>query len=168
MVLLAVSLFLINKKENTKNNENKSKITLKWIIYVLISFAGNGMCSIVQKAQQTAFDGNYKNEFMIVALGLAVVILAVICIATERDNIRFYAHSGWHLAAICGLLVGLVNLFVMLLSGRMAASLMFPMISAGGIIITYAFSRWVYKEELTKAQFWGMVMGTASIVFLNI
>ena len=63
---------------------------------------------------------------------------------------------------------GVVNLFVMILSGIMPVSIMFPMVSAGGIIVTYLVSRFYYKEKLTKMQFAGFLTGLASIVFLNI
>jgi multidrug transporter EmrE-like cation transporter len=63
---------------------------------------------------------------------------------------------------------GMVNLFVMLLSGKMALSLMFPLISSGGIIITFFVSTLFYKEKFTKAQLIGFIAGVASVVFLNI
>ena len=63
---------------------------------------------------------------------------------------------------------GIVNLFVMILSGKMPVALMFPLISAGGIIVTYIVSRFFYKEKLTKMQFAGFILGIASVVFLHI
>lgn len=62
----------------------------------------------------------------------------------------------------------MVNILVMLLSGMMATSLMFPLISAGGIVITYAVSRLLYKEELTKTQFIGFIAGIISVVLFNL
>lgn len=162
LLLLAISLFLINKKSAD------STITLKWVIYVFIGFAGNGMCSVVQKMQQIAFNGAYKNEFMIVSLAIVVVILGMFVIKKERKEIKSVATAGWYTALPCGIANGMVNLFVMILSGIMPISLMFPMISAGGIVITYLFSRFIYKEKLTKTQFVGFVIGIASVIFLNI
>ena len=162
IALLALSLLLINKKSDD------SPITLKWLIYVLLAFIGNGMCTVSQKMQQVAFDGEYKNEFMILALAVVSIILALLIIASERKEIKTYAKFGWHLSIICGIMNGAVNLFVMLLSGKMPASLMFPLISAGGIIVTYIVSRFFYKEKLTKTQLCGFILGTISVVFLNI
>lgn len=162
IILLAISLFLINKKSDD------SPISFKWIICVLIAFLGNGMCSVVQKMQQVAFDGDYKNEFMILALAIVVIFLSMLTLKKERKEIKVFAKSGWHLALICGVMNGIVNLFVMILSNIMPLSLMFPMISAGGIVITYIVSRFFYKEKLTKMQFAGFVIGIVSVVFLNI
>lgn len=126
------------------------------------------MCSVVQKMQQLAFNGAYKNEFMILALAIVVVVLTGFVIAKERKEIKTFAKVGWHLAAFCGVMNGIVNLFVMILSGRMPVSLMFPLISAGGIVITYLVSKFFYKEKLTQRQFIGFIIGIISVVFLNI
>ena len=162
MILLVISLFLTNK------SDEKAKISFKWIIFVVLSFVGNGMCTVVQKIQQVASNGAYKNEFMIVALAIVTLVMLIMTLFKEGKEIKFYAKSGWHLALICGLLNGMVNLFVMILSGRMAVSLMFPLISAGGLVVTYLVSKFCYKEKLTKMQFIGFLFGLAAVVFLNI
>lgn len=162
MLLLVISLFLTNK------SDEKAKISLKWIICVFLSFFGNGMCTVVQKMQQIASNGAYKNEFMIVALAIVTVVMLIMSILKERTEINFFAKVGWHWAIICGVLNGMVNLFVMILSGKMPVSLMFPLISAGGLIVTYIVSRFFYKEKLTKIQFIGFIFGLTAVVFLNI
>ncbi len=161
-ILLMISLYLINSRGED------SKVTFKWIVAVFLGFFGNGMCSVIQKMQQVKFEGNYKNEFMIVALAIVVVFLGIFAFVKERKDIKIYAKAGWHMALLCGIANGVVNLFVMILSGLMPVSVMFPMISAGGIIVTYLVSRYYYKEKLTKAQFFGFVTGIASVIFLNI
>ena len=162
MILLVISLFLTNK------SNDKEKISFKWIVFVFFSFVGNGMCTVVQKMQQIASNGEYKNEFMIVSLAIVTVVMLIMSILKERTEIKLYAKVGWHWALICGLLNGIVNLFVMILSGRMSVSLMFPLISAGGLIVTYLVSRFFYKEKLTKLQFVGFIFGLTAVVFLNI
>ena len=47
-------------------------------------------------------------------------------------------------------------------------AIVFPVISAGGIITTAIVGIFVYKEKLSVMQIIGMVLGTASIVFLNL
>lgn len=162
MVLLAVSLFLINKPD--KN----AKFSFKWIVFVLLSFIGNGMCTVVQNMQQRAFDGAYKSEFMIVSYAMVVTVMLTMAFLTDRKNMRLHVKAGRYIAPACGGLNGMVNLFVMILSARMAVSLMFPLISAGGLVVTYIVSRFWYKEVLTKTQFIGFLAGAAAVVFLNI
>ena len=160
--LLAISIFLINKKND------KCRITLKWLICVLISSIGNGLCSTFQKMQQVAFDGAYKNEFMILSLAIVTVVLGTAAIFTSGRNFKKHLYHARFTAIGCGIMNGIVNMLVMVVSGVMAASVVFPLISAGGIVVTYAVSKFLYKETLSRMQFWGLIAGTLSIVFLSI
>ena len=162
IVLLIFSLFLINK------TDAREPVNVKWLIYAFLAFVGNGMCTVFQKMQQVAFGGAYKNELMIIALLMGAIVLFVVSLIKEKKQIGTYVKKGWIFGLLSGVFNGTVNLFVMILSGKMSASLMFPLISAGGIIMTYFISRWIYKEELTKRQLIGFVLGIASVIFLNI
>lgn len=160
--MLACSLFLINEQGE------KTKIRFKWILYVLLAAVGNGMCSVFQKMQQVRFDGAYKNELMIIALVAGAIGLSIVALVQERDEIMPCVKAGWLFAILGGVCNGIVNLFVMILSGKMSASLMFPTISAGGIVVTYIISKYFYKESLTKKQFVGFVLGIVSVILLNL
>ncbi len=162
IILLVLSLFFINK---TGKGE---AISLKWVICVTLSFIGNGMCSVVQKMQQVASGGAYKNEFMIIALIMVAISMLALSLKNEGARIKTYAKRGWYAAVLSGVFNGIVNLFVMILSGKMPVAIMFPLISAGGIILTYVISRFIYKEELSKTQLAGFMLGVASVIFLNI
>lgn len=170
LALLFVSLFLVNIE---KKGEEK-QISLKWIIFLLIAFLGNGICSTVQTAQQDVFkteqnpDG-YKSEFMIIALIIAFVSILVAALVFERKGLGAKIKTGAHWYIICGLANGLVNLFVIMLADpKYPTSIVFPVISAGGIVMAALVGVLVYKEKLSVMQIIGMVLGTSSIVFLNL
>ena len=162
LLLLIISLILVNKKTES------TPITPKWLICVALAFVGNGLCSIFQKVQQSSFDGAYKSEFMILALAMVVVVMALLMFRSERQKMKTCASRGWWSCLSGGILNGMVNLFVMILAGTMAVSLMFPIISAGGIIVTFFVSRWVYHEKLTRRQLIGFALGVLSVIFLNL
>ena len=163
LALLVAALILINFEE-----KGEKKITLKWIIYVVLAFVGNGMCSTVQKMQQTVFQGQYKNEFMIVALIISAVAIGIFALSTEKKQVLPNLKAGFWLYLICGLANGLANFFVVFLSLRVAASVMFPVISAGGIVLTFLVSLFFYKEKLSKWQILGSALGLVSVIFLNL
>ena len=163
IVLLLVSLLLIN----LEGKKEEKKITLKWGIYVLLSFIGNGGCSVVQKIQQIKCDGMYKSEFMIIALAITVITLLICTLISERDTMVHSFKKGFPYYSICGLANGAVNFFVLVLATRMPASVMFPIISAGGIVTTSLISIFVYKEKLSLPQKIGMLLGIAAVVVLN-
>ena len=163
LALLAASLFLINKK-----GKHEDRLSLKWFVYVLLAFLGNGLCSVAQAMQQKHFQGQFKNEFMIMALAFVVMIMGVAALLKERRDLGDYCKAGWYLSLGCGALNGMVNLFVMILTGLMSVSLMFPLISVGGIVVTFTVSKVFYKEKLSTAQHIGFLLGIGAIVFLNL
>ena len=161
-ILLIISLFLTNTKKE------KVKINFKWIIFASLASIGNGMCSVSQKMQQVKFDGAYKNEFMILALSIVATFLFVYSLIKERREMTGFIKAGWKEAILCGLANGVVNMLVMVLSGTMPASLLFPLISGGGILITHLVARFYYKEKLSKVQTVGFIIGLASVILLNL
>ena len=163
MLALLVSLVMTNKE-----GKGEKKITPLWLLYVLLAFVGNGACTVIQKMQQQKFDGGYKNEFMSVALLLVFGVVLILSLVSERKGICENLKRGWIYGAACGLFNGVVNLLVMLLSARMSISIMFPVISAGGIVLTFAVSRFVYKERLSKLQNIGFLLGVIAVIILNI
>ncbi len=161
-ILLCVSLFMIREKD-----KNHSKVSLRWIISILISFAGNGLCSLFQKIQQFDFNGEYKSEFMIVALFMCAVGHFVMLIVTKEralSDLKFSLPVG----AAVGIANGIVNYFVMVLTAQIPSAILFPSISAGGIILTFAAGIAIYEERFSKTQYCGYVLGVVSLILLNL
>ena len=177
LVLLAASLLLISTVLERKKEvaSNEKKFSVKWMVALILGFIGYGMCSVVQKMQSVAFydaatdTSLYKNEFMIVALAVAFVVL-VVCSIANKEDIRISTGMCVGFAAITGIANGIVNLLVMVLSapGQIDASILFPSISGGGIVLGFVLAIFVYKEKLSKLQYVGYAIGTASVILLNI
>ena len=176
IALLAASLVFINMKDK-KPTENASegaaaapeaRITVKWVIFVLIALVTNGACSTIQPAQTKKFDGAYDSIFMIISLAIVAVVLLCFVLWKERGELVPTLKVGTPYMVLCGIANGVVNLFVMLASMTIPKSVMFPLISAGGIVLTWIISVFLYKEKLSTKQNIGLVLGIISIVFLNL
>ena len=154
--------FLINSKKSVV------KISLRWVVAVIISFFTNGLCTAFQNAHQRKFIGEYKNEFMISALCVVALFLFACAFFAERRDVLPCVRRGGYLMALCGIANGAVNLFVMLLATRMRASILYPIISAGGIIMNWSVSRFLYKEKLTLGQNLALIFGIAAVVLMNL
>ena len=158
IALLLASLYLINRGKDEK------KVTAKWLLYILVAFLGNGGCASIQKVQQVLCKGDFKYEFMIIALAIVAVVMTVKSVESEgratKSDLLFSAAYG-----ICN---GGVNLLVMILSGRMPAAVMFPIISGGSVLVTYFISRFAFKERLSRIQNMGVALGIISVVVLNL
>ena len=159
-------LFLSFTLINVKKGDNK--ITALWVIYALMVFLGNGFCATIQKMQQVAFNEAYKNEFMSLSLLLVSVFMLFFVLFREKNIFIASVKEDFLWMVGCGLTNGAVNLFTMILAGKMATSIMFPLISAGGIIATWIVSRFFYRERLTIYQNIGLLLGIAAVIFLNL
>ncbi len=173
LVLLAASLIFINLKDkpkdaDTSTSDGEVKITLKWAIFVLIALVTNGACSTIQPAQTRIFGGKYDSVFMIIALAIVFLVLFAFVLVKERREIIPSVKGGGLIMILCGATNGLVNLLVMLASPLVDNSVFFPLISAGGIVLTWIISVFLYKEKLSLKQNIGLVLGIISIVFLNL
>ena len=177
IALLVASIVLVNipvgeKKEKNAETEqtekNQNKTTWKWALFALLMFIGNGGCSTVQKMQQIHFNGLYKSEFMIVALIITTVALVVISLFTERKEMLPALKNGVGYYAVYGVANGISNLIVLLLATKMSSSIVYPVLSAGGIVITSFVSVFVYKEKMNLFQKIGLILGVLAIVALNI
>ncbi len=162
IVLLLISLYMLNGKR--QENEHFS---FRWLFWILITFAGNGLCSTVQKMQQIAFDGGCKNELMIYAMALLATGFLLTGFMTgknRKEEVKDAVIPG----LIRGVANGMVNYFVMVLSGVLPTAILFPMTSAGGIVIAFILAVTIYKEKLSALQITGYVIGTVSVVLLNL
>lgn len=163
VLLLLGSLFLVNAKKE------EATVNRRWLAFALLAFLGNGVCSTTQTVQQLHFDGRYKGEFMFASMLLLSAFFLTVSFLRHRQAALVSLRQGWSAMVTNGLCNGTVNLFVMLLvSGGMAASVMFPVLSGGGLILTTLLSVLVYRERLSLPQYIGLAMGTASVVLMNL
>lgn len=165
LALLAVSLVLVNIED--KSSKSNVKITFKWVLFVIMGFVGNGICTITQKMQQVNQQGQYKNEFMIVALFMVFASLVILSFVLEKNQAKCLK-IGITSGGIRGLANGVVNLLVISLALTVDASVLFPVISGGGIALTTLVAMTLYREKLSTKQLLGMIFGIASVIVLNI
>ena len=176
--LLVVSLFLTNytpksatpeETDGSDTQKKKSSLVL-WIIFLVISFVGNGMCSTIQKMEQVALGEEAQaNLFMVIALAINTVFMFIMAFATEKKEIvQTTCQKTWWIAGICGIFNGLTNYLVLVLNKDLPPSVLFPVISAGGIVFVFLYSMIVYREKFKPMQIIGFVLGVGSIILLNL
>ena len=57
---------------------------------------------------------------------------------------------------------------MMVLAGTLPASVMYPIVSAGGTIATSLAALLIYREEMSRQQLIGLGLGVLAIVALNL
>lgn len=181
LVTLVVALVFVNLggKWQTDNEKPKDKMsktnindanknTVKWLIFILIAAITNGFTSIIQTAQQTAYSGAMKNEFMIIALVIASVAILIVAIFTERRQIKDGMKQSLVLGGGSGIMNALLNLSAMYSVSRAPVAVVFPVISGAGLVFTFLTAFIVFKERFSKVQYLGYFIGLVSVILFNL
>ena len=168
MILLVLSLWLTNHRKKTADAP-KEKISLKWLVFVLLGFVGNGMCSTVQKLAPHYLGADVNLTLStIAALGLSTVVLIAASFLTKETDLKSTLRVGSPLSLFCGLFNGAVNYLAIYLNQFIPASVMFPVLSAGELILIVPYSLLVRRERFTAKQWAGFAVGVVSVVLLNL
>ena len=141
------------------------KICFKWCIFVLMAFCGDGITSTILKMQTLHFKGQYQNEFMIVGIGIAFVIMTILAFRKGAMN---EMKGCCKYASLSGVANGIGNMLLMFMTTLIPNAVLFPSLSAGSQIFLLFISLTVYREKISKRQMVGYMFGILSIVLLNI
>ena len=156
------SLWLM-RPDGSDGGDNKKNP--RWLILVAAAFVGNGFCSILQKAEQNALGDGYSDEFMICALTAVTLALGAASLFRRSGKIPGRAII---YPLLCGAANGVTNLLVLIVIAYAAASVFFPMISAGQLLASLVYAVVLYKERPRGRMYPAAALGLASLVLLNI
>ena len=165
LVLLFLSIIFVS--EPWKREE--MRITTKWVVYISVTFFSNGFCMTIQKLFQMKDYGVHSNEFMICSLALTFLLLLLLVLVCERKGLKKMLKThGIIWPVFCGVGNGIANQVTMILAVVLPASFLYPMQSAGAIVLTAIVSILLYKEKLSLFQKIGFVTGVLAIIVFNV
>ncbi len=166
LVVLSIVLCLYTKKSGEKGDEKK--ISLKWLVYVLIAFVGNAGCTIAQRAQQIAFDGEYGEMLMAFATLLSVIACLTMFLCSDKTGAKQALKGSWYFPTAAGVGTAIFNLLVILMAtSTLSPSLIYPVIGVGSLAISTLASL-LFKERLNAQQIVGIVLGGVATALLSI
>ncbi len=164
LVLFVIALILTSlgkQKEPSKQGGSK------WAFFVLLTFVSNGGCSILQKMHQTAYAEEYCGAFMFYS-GLTCCIVFIGRSLMQMKPQEFLQAPGKLSAAAAGLAGGASNLCTLFLAGSENASVMYPVISAGTILVSLLCGRVLFGEKIRPLQIPAFLCGICAIVLLKL
>ena len=165
LVTIGIALCVLEGKKE----EGKKTISLRWLFFSLLAFAGNAGCSIIQKEQQLFYGGKHGSMLMVFGLIIAFLVCLVLYLKSDKTDTRLLLKTEWGFPVFAGVSNTALNLFVILLAtSTLSSSLIYPVIAVGGLLVTTLFSLFAFKEKLKWWQWVGFVIGTVGIVLLNI
>ena len=162
VLLLFTALVMINLK-----TENGKRFSLRWLAFISLSFFANGVCSISQNAQKQALGEEYSHEFMIIALALSILLLMIYGFITSKAFLKDLRKCFLYSAAN-GTANGALNLLIIIIIGNIPNTIMYPSMAALNMIAVFLLAFFVYKERFSRMQYIGYVLGTLSIILLNL
>lgn len=171
IVLVVLSIVLRqtgNPKNTDKDDGDKKDFSVLWLVMAILTAVSNGLIAVVSKMQQTRFDNAYNNEFMIMSFGGAFVILAIIGIIYERNNIKQVAKNGTIYGFLGGFFNGSKNFVNLLLQASMPISVLTPIKSTLGFVVSFLLSVFLYKEKFTARQLAGIVVGVTAVILFKV
>lgn len=162
-VVFSLALCLYTGKKEEK------KISVKWLIYVLLALLGNAGCSITQRTQQMQFDGKYAGELMAFATLFSCIVCFLIWLKSDKSDTKKMLKRSWCFPVVAGIANMLLNYFVILLAATsLSPSLIYPVIGVGSLAVVIMFSLFAFKEKLKWWQWLGLGMGAIATILLSI
>ncbi len=167
LTVVAIFLCLYTGKPN-EEHADRVKITPKWIMFAMMAFGGNAMCTVFQRTQQMVFDGKYGNQLMLFATAIGAVAFLIIYLCSDRSDQSFIVKKSFipFFAGVCNVAM---NLFIIILAtSSLPSTMVYLPLSIFPLIIVSLFSLIVFREKLRVSQWVGVGLGIVSVVLLSI
>ena len=166
LVLILLSLFLMNYQKH--NDGEKQKISLVWIICIVLVVLSNAAIAIIGRMQFGVYGDAFKNELLIISLAGAALSLFILGLILERDSFKATIKYGLLYGGAAGIFNGINNLLVLVTYNYLDISFTSPVRSGLGIVISMLFSILFYKEKFSKRQMLSAVIGIVAVVLMNV
>lgn len=164
LVMILISLFLMNYN---KENETSQKISVKWIINVVLTVASNAAISIIGRMQFGVFGDTYKNEFLIISLSGAAISLFVLGLIFERNSFKATIKNGFLYGAAAGIFNGINSILIIVTYNYLPISFISPVKSGLSMVLSFLISIFLYKEKFTRRQLISVGIGIVAVILMN-
>lgn len=169
LVVLSVFLCMYKKKETVEADEKREKITLKWLVYIIMAFVGNAGVGIVSRTQQMVYNGQHGNMLMFYGTMIAVVVSVIDFIRVDKSGLSKIGIKQNVYPVLAGVTNFIVNLFgLYFVSTPLSTNVIYPVLGVGCLMLVTVASKFIFKEKLTIMQWVGIIVGAGAIALLSI
>ena len=171
IALVFAAMVLINyksivKKPTEGDEAEENGVSIKWLIYLMISVFANGFIAILTKLQQNVFEGVCDNEFQIISIGGSFILLAAIGLVIDRDKLGTVMKQGLLYGSISGLFNGAKNFVALFIYALLPLSVISPTKTGLSMVVSFLVAIFFYREKYSPLQILGVVLGAGAVVLL--
>lgn len=165
LCLIVVSLWLCLRK-----GQSVVRISWRWGVFAGMAFVGNAGCTIVQRMQQTAFEGKYGSALMFFGTVISTIVCIVLYVRVGKGDGKKILKSPTACLPVLGAATNvLLNVCMMrMATSVLSPTLIYPTVSVGGIVVVSLFSLFVFREKMTRLQWLGVGVGAVAVALLSL
>ena len=171
-LIVAALCFIVNPKSD-------GKFSTVWLLFSLLACFGSGFTAVMQKLQQSSAVREELMAFLVLAFSLAALLSLALSFLPRRgepavaDGASAEEHRTVWLRTLrfvlfSGVCVGLLNVFNLILAGKLPAVVQFPIYNVGSMILTGVGGRLIFGERLTHSQLVGFGIGCVAILIVGL
>ena len=169
-ILLAASAVVVSGLKKQQNRAASEKTS--YFLPLLVAMLASGGLGIVQKIQQKSAFAYQKSSFLTLAFLLASLMsLCAVLFARKASgarNARAFSSKKLGIASCVGLFFASCNLLNTSLAGMLDSAIFFPTLNIGVILLSTVCGALLLKEKITRRDVAVLIIGSASILLLNI
>lgn len=181
-VLLSIFIILqgvVQGKAETENTREKSKVKNKKILFFvlcLIIFLVNGLTGVIAKAHEIGpspvSEASFSFIYCLLTAVFSLIALLITSLVKRKSNPVNLNPLFKLKPIITMLLIGATaytgNFLHLTVAEKVPASVQFPLVSGGVIVLSAIVSRLIFKEKISKTEWlsvFGVLVGTILFAF---
>ena len=162
VALVVVMIVLCGIKSSDSKEKSKS-----FFLPIVAAMLASGGLGIMQKVQQSTKYSGQTPLFLLIAFLFAGIVSFVLALCSKKGKEKC-VEKKFYYAALIGIAFGASNLCNTILTGRLKAAVVFPILNIGTIAASIILGMIIYKERCTKKDIIVLAIGIAAIVALKV
>jgi drug/metabolite transporter (DMT)-like permease len=160
MALLALTLIGAQKNSDPSDLKTESRWTVPLVLFLFFLLCGFSRLS--QEAFKYVSFPEHRPTFILAAFTIAAIPSLIVLICGRRMP----TSMEWFIGFLMGISNNLQTYFVLLALNEFEGFIVFPVTSAGGIVLTTIVATGLLKEQLNKRTYAGIAIAVVSLFLL--
>lgn len=164
LVIPAIIISGIKPKGQSKDKKGNG-----YFIPLILAMISSGALGVLQKVQQKSPTPEQKGSFVLIAFVIAAAASFIsLLFSKDGKEERLFEKKSTALGALVGVCFALCNILNTTLSGLLPSAVFFPTVNLGNIFLSLILGVIIYKDKIKKRDLAVFLLGTLSIVLLNL